>query len=165
MARVLLVDDQPSMLAALTSLLQSNGHEAVEAGSGREALARLKGIDAVITDHSMQGMDGLQLLQAIRERDELLPVVFLTAHGSERLVVQAMKAGAYDYITKPPDHDEVLLVVDRALEERAMRVQNRQLTAEKALGHSMIANSAAMRQLLDEVARVGPKDITVLVRD
>jgi len=164
MARVLLVDDQPSMLAALTSLLQSNGHEAVEAGSGREALARLKGIDAVITDHSMQGMDGLQLLQAILERDELLPVVFLTAHGSELLVVQAMKAGAYDYITKPPDHDEVLLVVDRALEERAMRVQNRQLTAEKALGHSMIANSAAMRQLLDEVARVGPKDITVLVR-
>jgi two-component system response regulator AtoC len=164
MARVLLVDDQPSMLSALKSLLQSNGHEAVEAGSGKEALARLKGIDAVITDYSMQGMDGLQLLEAIRERDELLPVVFLTAHGSERLVVQAMKAGAYDYVTKPPDHDELLLVVDRALEERALRMQNRQLTAERALGHSMIASSAVMRQLLGEVARVGPKDITVLVR-
>jgi two-component system response regulator AtoC len=164
MARVLLVDDQPSMLLALQSLLQSNGHETVEAGSGREALAQLEGIDAVITDYSMQGMDGLQLLQAIRERDELLPVVFLTAHGSERLVVRAMKAGAYDYIVKPPDDEEVLLVVERALEERAMRIQNRQLTAEKALGHSMIASSAAMRHLLDEVARVGPKDITVLVR-
>src|SRR5260370_42704730 len=111
----------------------------------------------------MQGMDGLQLLQAIRERDESLPVVFLTAHGPERLVVQAMKAGAYEYITKPPDTDEVLVIVERALEARALRIQNRQLTVEKGLGHSMIANSAAMRQLLDEVARVGPKDITVLV--
>src|SRR5260370_34369416 len=110
----------------------------------------------------MQGMDGLQLLQAIRERDEFLPVVFLTAHGSERLVVQAMKAGAYDYITKPPDHDELLLVVDRALEERALRTQNRQLTAERALGHSMIASSAVMRQLLGERARIGPQDNTVL---
>ena len=164
MARVLLVDDQPSMLSALKALLHSNEHEAVEAVSGKDALTRLNGIDAVITDYSMQGMDGLELLQAIRERDELLPVVFLTAFGSERLAVQAMKAGAYDYITKPPNPDEVLLVVDRALEERTMRLQNRQLTAERTLGHPMIANSPAMRQLLDEVARVGPKDITVLVR-
>src|SRR5215813_3220457 len=164
MARVLLVDDDRAMLFALRSLLQSSGLETVEADSGAEALAQLEGIDAVITDYSMRGMDGMQLLQAIRERDGLLPVIFLTAHGSERLVVQAMKAGAYEYITKPPDNDEVLVTVERALENRALRIQNRQLTAEKTLGHPMIANSATMRHLLDEVARVGPKDITVLVR-
>ncbi len=164
MARVLLVDDDPSVLFALQSLLQSAGHEAVLADSGAEALAQLEGVDAVITDYSMQGMNGVQLLQAVRERDDSPPVILLTAHGSERLAVQAIKAGAYEYLSKPADSDELLLMLERALEARALRIQNRQLTAEKALGHTMIANSVAMRQLLDQVARVGPKDITVLIR-
>src|SRR5713226_583970 len=164
MARVLLVDDDPSVLFALQSLVSSAGHEAVLAASGAEALAQLEGVDAVITDYSMEGMNGVQLLQAVRERDDSPPVILLTAHGSERLAVQAVKAGAYEYLSKPADSDELLLMVERALEARALRIQNRQLTAEKALGHTMIANSVAMRQLLDQVARVGPKDITVLIR-
>ncbi len=164
MARVLLVDDDPSVLFALNSLLNSAGHEVVLAASGAEALAQLQGIDAVLTDYSMEGMNGVQLLHAVRERDDSLPVVLLTARGSERLAVQAIKAGAYEYLSKPPDSDELLLMLERALEARALRIQNRQLTAEKALGHTMIANSFAMRQLLDQVARVGPKDITVLIR-
>ncbi len=164
MARVLLVDDDPSVLFGLQSLVSSAGHEAVLAASGAEALAQLEGVDAVITDYSMEGMNGVQLLQAVRERDDSLPVVLLTAHGSERLAVQAVKAGAYEYLSKPPDSDELVLILERALEARALRIQNRQLTAEKALGHTMIANSVAMRQLLDQVARVGPKDITVLIR-
>src|SRR5216684_512727 len=164
MARVLIVDDEPSMRVALKSLLESNGHETVEASSGIEALAHLDGIDAVITDYSMQRMNGIQLLEAIRERDQSLPVMLLTAHGSERLAVQAMKAGACDYLTKPPDNDELSLVIDKALEARALRIQNRRPTAAKTVGHSVIGSSKAMRQLLDDVARIGPKDITVLVR-
>ena len=164
MARVLLVDDEPSMLFAFKTLLKSSGHEPVLASSGKEALAHLDGVDAVITDYSMPEMDGVQLLQAVRERDQSLPVVLLTAHGSERLAVRAMKAGAYEYVTKPIDIDEMSLVIERALEARALRVQNRKLTAEKALGRSIIGDSLPMRQLLDAVARLGPKDITVLVR-
>ncbi len=164
MARVLIVDDEPSMRVALKSLLQSNGHETVEASSGIEALAHLDGIDAVITDYSMQRMNGVQLLEAIHERDQSLPVMLLTAHGSERLAVQAMKAGACEYLTKPPDNDELSLVIDKALEARALRIQNRRPTAAKTVGHSVIGSSKAMRQLLDDVARIGPKDITVLVR-
>jgi DNA-binding NtrC family response regulator len=164
MARVLIVDDEPSVLFGLKSLVSSGGHEVVLAASGAEALAQVEGVDAVITDYSMEGMNGVQLLQAVRERDDSLPVVLLTARGSERLAVQAIKAGAYEYLSKPPDSDELLLMLERALEARALRIQNRQLIAEKALGHGMIANSVAMRQLLDQVARVGPKDITVLIR-
>jgi len=164
MARVLLVDDEPSMLFALKELLKSSGHEAVTARNGREALAQLEGVEAVVTDYQMPEMDGVQLLQAIRERDEALPVVLLTAHGSERLAVRAMKLGAYEYLTKPLDIDEMSLVVARAVEAHTLRIQNRTLIAEKVVGKAIVGSSPAMRRLLDTVARVGPKDITVLVR-
>jgi len=164
MARLLLVDDEPAMLFALKELAESHKYEAVLARSGAEALAQLDGVDAVVTDYSMPEMDGVQLLKFIRDRDESLPVVMLTAHGSERLAVRAMKAGAYEYVTKPLDIDEMGLVLERALETRALRVQNRRLSAEKALGKSIVGDSAPMRRLLDAVSRIAPRDITVLVR-
>jgi two-component system response regulator AtoC len=164
MARLLLVDDEPAMLFALKELAESRKHEAVLARSGAEALAHLDGVDAVVTDYSMPVMDGVQLLKSIRDRDESLPVSMLTAHGSERLAVRAMKTGAYEYVTKPFDIDEMGLVLERALEARALRVQNRRLSAEKALGKSIVGDSAPMRRLLDAVSRIAPRDITVLVR-
>src|SRR2546426_10231370 len=164
MARLLFVDDEAAMLFALQRLAERLKHEPVLARSGAEALSRLDGVDAVIIDYAMPEMDGVQLTQAIRERDESLPVILLTAHGSERIAVRAMKTGAYEYVTKPFDIEEMGLVIDRALEARALRMQNRRLTAEKAIGRSIVGDSAAMRRLTDAVARVAPRDITVLVR-
>ncbi len=164
MARLLLVDDEPAMLFALKELVQSRRHEAVLARSGKEALEHLDGVDAVVTDFAMPEMDGVQLLKSIGERDASLPVILLTAHGSERIAVRAMKTGAYEYVTKPFDIDEMGLVIDRALEARALRVQNRRLTAEKALGRSIVGESPPMRRLLDAVSRIAPRDITVLLR-
>ena len=163
MPRVLLVDDEPSVLFTLSQLLKSRGVEAVLAHSGKEALEKIEDVDSVVTDYSMPGMDGVQLLQAIRERDESLPVIMMTAHGSERIAVRAMKSGAYEYVTKPFDIDEMSLAIDRALEARALRVENRRLSAEKAIGRAIVGHSPAMRRLLDAVGRVAPKDITVLV--
>src|SRR5437879_12071540 len=108
------------MLFALKELTRQRRHEAVLARSGPEALAHLEGVDAVVTDYSMPEMDGVQLLKSIRDRDESLPVIILTAHGSERLAVRAMKTGAYEYVTKPFDIDEMGLVLERALEARAL---------------------------------------------
>jgi len=164
MARLLLVDDEPAMLFALKELVQSRRHEAVLARSGKEALEHLDGVDAVVTDFAMPEMDGVQLLKSIGERDASLPVILLTAHGSERIAVRAMKTGAYEYVTKPFDIDEMGLVIDRALEARALRVQNRRLTAEKALGRSIVGESPPIRRLLDAVSRIAPRDITVLLR-
>jgi len=164
MSRILVVDDDSGMLASLRGLFRSRGQEAVVARSGQEALGQLDGVDAVVTDFAMPGMDGVQLVQAIHDRDESLPVILLTAHGSERVAVNAMKSGAYDYLTKPFDADEFSVVVDRALEARTLRVQNRRLTAEKALGHSIVGDGPAMRQLLETISRIAPKDITVLIR-
>ncbi len=164
MARVLLVDDEPAMLFAVKEVVRAGGHEPVLARSGAEALGLLEGVDAVVTDFAMPGMDGLALLAAIRERDASLPVILLTAQGSERVAVRAMKAGAYEYVTKPFDIDEMALVVERALETRGLRIQNRQLAAEKAIGRSFVGDTPAMRRLLEAVGRVAPKDVTVLVR-
>ncbi len=164
MARVLLVDDEPSVRAALTELVQGRGWEPLVAPSGAQALDLLDRADAVVTDFSMPEMDGMELLGAIRERDESLPVIMLTAHGSERLAVRAIKAGAYEYVTKPFDVDEMVLALERALEARELRQRNRQLTAEHAIGRRVVCESAVMRHLLDATARVAAKAITVLVR-
>ncbi|HYQ80427.1 MAG TPA: sigma-54 dependent transcriptional regulator [Anaeromyxobacteraceae bacterium] len=164
MPRVLLVDDERSVLAALRELVQGRGWEPLLAGSGAEALELVERADAVVTDFSMPEMDGLELLRAIRERDESLPVILLTARGSERLAVRAIKAGAYEYVPKPFDVDEMAGALERALEARELRQRNRQLTAEHAIGRRVVGQSPAMRQLLDATSRVAAKDITVLVR-
>jgi len=164
MGRVLLVDDEIGMLYALKEFARAQGHDVVLAQSGQEALARLDGVDVVIADYSMPEMDGLALTQFIRERDPSVPVIMVTAHGSERIAVQAMKAGAYEYVTKPFDVDELSVLVDRALETRSLRVENRRLAAEKAIGHAIVGDGPAMKRLLEVVSRVAPRDITVLVK-
>jgi two-component system response regulator AtoC len=164
MGTVLLVDDEPGVLFTLKSVLQSRGHRTVTSGSGADALARLSGVDAVVTDLAMPEIDGLEVLRQVRDRDASLPVILLTAHGSEKVAVSAMKNGAYDYMTKPFDIDELAMVVERALEARALRVSNRRLSAEQALGHRIIGRGAAMARLLEAVERVATKEVTVLVR-
>jgi DNA-binding NtrC family response regulator len=164
MASVLLVDDEPGVLYALEALLESRGDTPVVASSGKDALARLDGVDAVVTDFAMPEMNGLELLRAIKERDPSLPVIVLTAHGSEKIAVQAIRGGAYEYATKPFDIDEMSTVLDRALEARALRTQNRQLQIERSLGRRVVARSAPMQRLLATVARIAARDITVLVR-
>jgi two-component system, NtrC family, response regulator AtoC len=164
MGQVLLVDDDRAVLYALGEVLRDRGHQVVAVTSGREALARLEGADAVLTDLAMPEMDGMQLLSAALARDATLPVVLLTAHGSERVAVSAMKAGAYDYLRKPFDIDEVAVVIERALEARRLRLENRRLSAERVMGRRIVGESAAMRRLLDAAAMVARRDVTVLVR-
>ncbi len=164
MSTILLVDDEPGVLFTLSEVLGERGHHIVTASSGAAALAHLDEADAVLTDLSMPGMTGLELIAQIAARDPQLPVVLLTAHGSERVAVQAVKAGAYDYLAKPVDIDEVTLVMERAIEARRLRVSNRRLVAERAMGHRIIAESAPMRRLLAAAERVAARNITVLVR-
>jgi len=164
MATVLIVDDDPSVLFVLKELLEERGHSTLSATSGGDALGLLDGVDLVLTDLQMPVMNGMELLRMVRERDASMPTILLTAHGSEKDAVIAMKSGAYDYLTKPFDIDEVALVVERALESRALRVDNRRLVSERALGRRMVCEAQPMRRLLDAVERIAEKDVTVLIR-
>jgi len=161
---LLLVDDEPGVLFTLSEVLGDRGHRVVTARSGTEALTKLDDADAVLTDLSMPGMDGLELMAQIVQRDPALPVILLTAHGSERVAVAAMKQGAYHYLAKPFDIDEVSVVIERALEARKLRVDNRRLSAEQTLGRRIIGASKPMRRLLEATGRVAGRDVTVLVR-
>ncbi|HTJ46232.1 MAG TPA: sigma-54 dependent transcriptional regulator [Kofleriaceae bacterium] len=158
------MDDEPGVLFTLKELLSDRGHRVLTARSGAEALPQIEDADAVVTDQSMPGMTGLELIATIVQRDPAMPVILITAFGSERVAVSAMKAGAYDYLPKPFDIDEVALVIERALEARRLRVTNRRLSTERVLGRRIIAESRAMRRLLDAAERVAPRDVTVLVR-
>ena len=164
MTSVLLVDDEPGVLFTLSEVLSERGHRVLTARSGAEALTKLDEADAVLTDLSMPGMDGLELMTQIVQRDATLPVILLTAHGSERVAVAAMKQGAYHYLAKPFDIDEVAVVLERALEARRLRIDNRRLAAEQTLGRRIIGASRPMRRLLEATSRVATRDVTVLVR-
>jgi DNA-binding NtrC family response regulator len=163
-AKVLVVDDDAALRFTLEEVLGDKGFEVVSADSGEKALAQLIGADAVITDLAMPGMDGFALLAKLRERDPDLPVILLTAHGNERTAVQAMKAGAYDYLHKPFSSDELALVVGRAVEARQLREAAWALRIERAVGGPVVGQSPAFRRLMDAAQRVAGREVPVLVR-
>jgi two-component system response regulator AtoC len=164
MSRVLVIDDDASLRYTLEAVLSDAGLLVETAETGAKAIAAFeaRGADVVLTDLAMPEMDGMQVLERLRALDPSVPIMMITAHGSERVAVSAMKAGAYDYLPKPFDPDELVLVVKRGIETRTLRLENARLRAETALGRAIVAESPAMRRVLDMVARVAPKDVTVL---
>lgn len=162
--RILLVDDDPAVLFTLSEVLRDRGHASEDAQSAKLALEKLEGVDAVILDLELGNTNGLDLLVTLRERDPSLPVIILTGHGSERMAVRALRAGAYNYLTKPFDSEELVLSLERALETRRLRVASRRVAIERVLKRHLVAESPAMKRLLHTVERVGSRDITVLLR-
>lgn len=165
MSRVLVIDDDAALRFTLEAVLSDAGLvvEACDSGAAGLSAFEARGADVVLTDLAMPGMDGMQVLTKMRASDPSVPVLMLTAHGSERVAVAAMKSGAFDYIPKPFDPDELVMAVRRAAEYRDLRLQNARLRTEAALGGSIVADSPAMKRVMDIVARVAPKDVTVLL--
>src|SRR5882757_6386752 len=164
MHRVLAIDDDASIRFTLEAVLTDGGLTVETAAGGAAGLAAFeaRGADIVVTDLAMPDVDGMKVLEQVRTVDPGVPVMLLTAHGSERIAVAAIKAGAYDYLPKPFDPDELLLDVRRGLETRELRLQNARLRTEAAIGRPITAESPALRRVLDIVGRVAPKDVTVL---
>ena len=129
MGRILVGDDERSMQDFLEILLARDGHEVVTVGSAPQAIAAVEGdeFDLVISDIRMPEMSGLELLGRIEELSPETPVVMITAHGSTETAVEAMKQGAYDYVVKPFNVDELKLILQKAFEKRAMHEENRNL--------------------------------------
>jgi two-component system response regulator HydG len=161
--RVLVVDDDAGVRYTLREILSSEGLAVDEAADGAEALARFDAHPLVVTDLRMPGIDGMELLRRLAARSPAPRVVVITAHGSERQAVEAMKAGAYDYFRKPFENEELLAVVRRAVEAARLASENERLEGELVLSRSMVFASEAMRRLAVLVARVAPRDVTVLL--
>ena len=119
-SRILLVDDEKDFVEMLTLRLQEIGEEVLQAYSGQESLEKLKEteIDVVILDVKMPGMDGIETLQEIKKRHPLVEVIMLTGHGTIETAVQGMKLGAYDFLIKPADFDDLTTKLKKARERK-----------------------------------------------
>src|SRR5713101_1968779 len=167
--RVLVVDDEKAMVLALKGLLSKEGYQVETAGSGEEAVKRIEtgSFHVVITDLSMNGVGGMQVLEHARRVDPELAVVMITAYGSEKIAVQAMKLGAADYVPKPFDNDELRLVVRRVMDTVLLRRDHRRLLeqVQGAFGfEQIVGQSPAMRRLFETIDKIADTDVTVLIR-
>jgi two-component system response regulator AtoC len=163
-ATVLVVDDDPAVGMVLTALLEQAGLEAIHEASGATALERLGSVpvDVVITDLRMPGMDGMHLLERLVVGWPDIPVIMLTAHGTVSTAVQAMKAGAADFVLKPFEREEVLFSVNKALQ--ATQRLRRQPPRRAAFPTDLIGESQAMQQLGELVRRAAQTAATVMIR-
>jgi DNA-binding NtrC family response regulator len=162
---VLVVDDEPAVRFTLREVLEA--HEVTLAASGEEALSILserdEPFDAILTDLAMPRMTGLEFIAHLAVDHPEIPVLMLTAHGSERAAVTAMRAGAWDYLAKPFDVDELCATVGRAVERSELRRAARKAEAERALGRPIVGRTKGLRRLLTLVERLAPRDVNVLV--
>ncbi len=167
--RILIVDDEKAMRLALKGLLGKEGYQVETAGSGEEAVRKIDTGDfhLVITDLSMDGVSGMHVLEHTRHVDPDTAVIMITAHGSEKIAVQAMKLGASDYLPKPFDNDELRVIVRRAMETARLRRDHRRLLeqVQGAFGFEhIVGRSPAMARVFETISRVADTDITVLIR-
>jgi DNA-binding NtrC family response regulator len=162
--RVLVVDDEANVRTVLCALLERDGLAAVQAAGGQEALERLRTAPfaAVLTDLKMPGVDGLELLSAVGREFPGMPVVLLTAHGTVETAIQAMRLGAFDFLTKPFDRDEVRTVVRKAVATGCHSFKDAQPGAAEGR-FRMVGGSAGMQEVYRLIDRVAGHDTAVLI--
>ncbi len=166
LGRVLVVDDEESMREFLSVILRKEGHEVETAAGGEEALERERNasFDVVLEDLKMPGMDGIELLQALKERDPELLVIIMTAYSTWNSAVEAMRLGAYDYVRKPFDNNDIKATVARAVSLKRAH-ERAEAPPERGTGRgaTMVGHSAKMQEVFSLIRRVAPSDSTVLI--
>jgi len=165
---ILVVDDDPSHRTMLKTLLSGWGYAVSESDDGSDAVQKVheQPFDLVLMDIRMIRMSGLDALPEIKGFNPAIPVIIMTAYSSVETAVEALKAGAYDYLTKPLDFDELRITMERAMDHTQLKEENRRL--RETLGNrfdrrSIIGRSQAMEKLLETVAQVAPTEATVLL--
>jgi two-component system NtrC family response regulator len=168
MARVLLIDDDAGLREVLAFVLTESGHDVSPFAGGAPALAAFGVVrpEVVITDLKMPGIDGMEILGKVSALDPTVPVIILTAFGTIEDAVEAMKQGAYHYLTKPYNREELRLAVDQALAHRRLLLENKNLRDrlhEQTRRIEFIHVSAAMQAIVQMIRRVAASDATVLI--
>ena len=164
--RILVVEDEEKLRRVLELQLVSAGFEVSKAATAEEGLKLVDRADMVLTDLKLPNMDGQEFLSQIRRQNAQVPVVMMTAYGSVETAVEAMKAGATDFLLKPFSLEHLMQVVDKALEVRALRDENRQLKEELGRRYefdNIIGRSQSMQEIFAAIERVGPTRATVLL--
>ena len=169
MRRVLVVDDEENIRLVLRTLLKKHDYQVEAAESAETALEQLERFDPdfVLADVRMSGMTGIELCTELKARSSLATVILMSAYGSVDLAIEAMKAGAYDYISKPFKQDEVLLALTKAEERESLRRENRalkQAMRKEQTVHGILGKSDAIRKVFSTIGKVAEYKTTVLIQ-
>ncbi|HEV8040249.1 MAG TPA: sigma-54 dependent transcriptional regulator [Bryobacteraceae bacterium] len=165
-ANILVVEDEEKLRRVVELQLKGAGFEVEQAGTVEQAMRLADRADVILTDLRLPGVSGLELLANLRRQDSHTPVIVMTAFGSIETAVEAMKAGAVDFLPKPFSLDHLMTVVNKALELRTLRDENRELRAELSQRYefdNMVGHSEAMREIFGTITRVAPTRATVLL--
>jgi len=164
-ARILVIDDEAAIRDTMRMILEYDGHEALVAGSGQEglAIAEREAPDLVFLDIKMPGLDGIEVLSRLRNLNETLPVVIVSAHGTATTALEAGRLGAFRFLEKPLSKDYVLDAVREGVELGSLRRENRNLRSALETRHQLVGESPALRQVMDQVRRAAPTNATVLI--
>jgi two-component system nitrogen regulation response regulator NtrX len=162
---ILVVDDEPSIVQILSGILQDEGFEVITAPDGETALTVVEAElpDLVLLDIALPGLDGLEVLQQLKEHQPQLPVIMVSAYGNVENAVKATRLGAYDFIEKPPHADKIVLTVRNALEMTRLAEENLQLRRRAVPAEEIIGQSQVMQQLREQVRVVAPTNAWVLI--
>jgi len=168
MVKILVVDDEATQRDALAGFLRKKGFQAETAADGHEALTKYQGFFSplAVIDMKLPGMDGLTLLSKLRELNPFVQIIVLTAYGTVETAVAAMRGGAYGYLTKPVNLDELLVNLQKALEQNRLVMENDLLhraVDDAADIPEMIGQSKAMKEVRSLIARVGQSESSVLL--
>jgi DNA-binding NtrC family response regulator len=166
--KILIVDDEPIMRESLAGWLERDGHYIDTSASGEDALKKLKDTryDILLVDIKMEGISGLDVLKRVKESDPEIAVVMITAYGSIATAIEAMKNGAYDYLLKPFDPDELGIIIDKILKNQAQLRENIYLKAQfkdRTRFESMIGQSKPMQEIFDLIMDVSPRESTIMI--
>jgi len=169
METVLVVDDNKDMQFTLSSILKEEGYEPLTMGDGKRAIkeVKTKSPDVVLLDIRLPGMDGMKILEEMRKIDKDLIVIMLTAYGDVKGAVKAMKLGAFDYITKPFDNEEIVLVIKKALRARYLNKEVgdlRKKLGERTAIEKLMGKSPQIKQVLNQVKMIAPTNMTVILQ-
>jgi DNA-binding NtrC family response regulator len=161
---VLVVEDEVAAARVLAVALERQGFSPAVVHDASQALARFEDLrpDAVLVDQLLPGLPGTELLRYLQRRAPDVPVILMTGHGDERLAVEAMRLGAFSYLPKPLDHDELALTLKRAVELRRLRADLRSVSVA-GCGEQLLGDSAAMQRVRELIADVAPTEATVLI--
>ena len=166
--KILIVDDQPSVRFGLRSLIEAEGYRALEAETGEQAIRLIteQSPQLILLDLKLPDVDGITLLPRIRAIDDEAPVVILTAHGTIETAIQALKAGAENFLTKPFDADSLLILIGRMLEQSRARRQRRLigLAQEQVAAEHFLGQSEPIKRIHATVEKLADSDTTVLLQ-
>jgi two-component system nitrogen regulation response regulator NtrX len=164
-ARILVVDDEESIRKVLRQVLEYDGHDIRVAAGGGEAMTTYEDWkpDLVFLDVKMARMDGLEVLDRLRQHDPDAVVVMISGHGTIETAVEATRRGAYDFLEKPLDTDRLLVTIRNAVQQRGLAEENARLRVEVESRHEIVGGSFAVRALLERIEKVAPTDARVLI--